>query len=73
MQALHIHDDATAVEGIKDASRPKYVKAWKTFKDFVDVNDELERRMPSEEELLSYFRHVRTEKGNIESCFQLIH
>ena len=33
-----IYNDKTAVEGIKENSRDKYIKAWISFKLFSDMN-----------------------------------
>ena len=65
LEALQIHGDSVAMEGIKEKSRPKYIKAWKSFKDVIDKNNELDTRMPNEDEILSYFRNLRKEKGKI--------
>ena len=65
LEALQIHGDSVAMEGIKEKSRPKYIKAWKSFKDVIDKNNELDTRMPNEDKILSYFRNLRKEKGKI--------
>ena len=45
LEALQIHGDSVAMEGIKEKSRPKYIKAWKSFKDVTDKNNKLDTRM----------------------------
>ena len=58
-----IYNDQTAVEGIKENSRDKYIKAWISFKLFSDMDaGDFEMRMPSEEEFLAYFRHLRNDR-----------
>ena len=42
LEALQIHGDSVAMEGIKEKSRPKYIKAWKSFKDVIDKNNKLD-------------------------------
>ena len=64
---MEIHDDNTAVEGIKEKSRPAYIKAWAKFRLFQENSVEFETRIPTEQEFLTYFRHLRTEKGMASS------
>ena len=39
---MEIHDDNTAVEGIKEKSRPAYIKAWAKFRLFQENSVEFE-------------------------------
>ena len=56
------HSDLTAVEGIKENSCESYIiKAWDSFKKYFNMFD---ARMPSEEELITYFRHLRNERNS---------
>ena len=65
--ALVIQDDSTALQSIKEPSRPRYAKIWTQFKDFSGAGDELHRRVPSEDEVLAFIRHLRHDKGRISN------
>ena len=62
-----IKDDLTAFESIKEKTRPRYKKTWVEFKDFIGAGEEFDSRSPTEEELSSYLRHLRQEKGAASS------
>ena len=62
-----IKDDLTAFKSIKEKTRPRYKKTWVEFKDFIGAGEEFDSRSPTEEELSSYLRHLRQEKGAASS------
>ena len=47
---------------IKQESRNRYRKVWKGFLDFCPNEDQLLSRMPKEDELTAYFKHLRETK-----------
>ena len=62
---LVIQDDVTAFEAIKETTRPRYEKLWAEFRDVTNLGEELNARVPNEEEILFFIRHLRYEKGMI--------
>ena len=59
MSGLKVYTDDLVFEGIKEKSRAKYKKAWNQFQDYHgEAREEFETRMPTEEEFLSYFKHL---------------
>ena len=53
--------DDIALELVSGPSRDRYVKVWKQFKAFSKMSNEFENRMPSEDEFMDFFRHLRIE------------
>ena len=51
-----------ALLSIKEPSRSRYKKTWQEFQAFSSDSSEYTNRMPSEEELTSFFKHLREEK-----------
>ena len=68
-----IKDDLTAFESIKEKTRPRYKKTWVEFKDFIGAGEEFDSRSPTEEELSSYLRHLRQEKGAASSSMGMLY
>ena len=64
MSGLKVYTDDLVFEGIKEKSRAKYKKAWNQFQDYHgEAREEFETRMPTEEEFLSYFKHLWNDQG----------
>ena len=64
MAESNILSNELVFEGIKEKSRAKYKKAWEQFLEYHrDAREEFENRMPTEDEFLLYFRHLRLEEG----------
>ena len=61
MSLASILPDAEALIQIKEGSRKLYIKAFNGLRKH--LGNDLETRPPSEEELLSYFKFLRPEKG----------
>ena len=61
--------DDIALELVSGPSRDRYVKVWKQFKAFSKMSNEFEYRMPSEDEFMDFFRHLRIELK--QSCSTL--
>ena len=61
MSSASILPDAEALIQIKEGSRKLYIKAFNGLREH--LGNDLETRPPSEEELLSYFKFLRLEKG----------
>ena len=57
--SLLIHTDDMALEATKPASRLRYEKVWKNFKEFSQNTTDLEVETPKEEDILRYIRHLR--------------
>ena len=57
-----ILSDELAFETVAEASQGRYKKAWEEFEGFSLFSGKFETRMPSESELLEYFKHLRNEK-----------
>ena len=53
--------DADALIQIKEGSRKLYIKAFNQFREY--IGNDLEARPPTEQELLSYVKFMRLEKG----------
>ena len=47
---------------IKEKSRPAYIKAWTDFKDFLGEGSDLESALPTEQKIINFFSHLRTNK-----------
>ena len=60
MASAAVLSDTDALMQIKEGSRKLYTKAFDQLREFVD--DDLETRPPSEEELLNYFKFLRFDK-----------
>ena len=69
--SLLIHSDDTALEAIKPASRLRYKKVWKNFKEFSLHTTDLEVETPKEEDILRYIRHLRDDNGNGNGKFSI--
>ena len=48
---------------VKEASRPRYKRIWSDFKDFIGNGKALNLRLPSEDEVLRFVKHLSEEKG----------
>ena len=68
-----ILSDELAFETVAEASRGRYKKAWEEFKGFSIFSCEFETRMPSESELLEYFKHLRNEKKSSSSTLWTVY
>ena len=68
-----IQDDSTALESIKEPSRAKYAKVFDNFKNFTGAGDELNLRLPSEEEVLAFVNYLRKDKGAASSSMWTIY
>ena len=65
---MEINDDNSAVEGIKEKSRPAYIKAWAKLRLFQKTRWSLKVGYQCmEQELLIYFRHLRTDVSEHKS------
>ena len=53
-----IKDDLTALESIKPGSRTSYMKIFQEFRNFVTASEELDSRIPTEEEVFSFMNVV---------------
>ena len=62
MDVLTIQSDEVALQAIKENTRPRYLKLWKDFKEFTG-DESLDIRVPSEDEILNFVRHLRDDKG----------
>ena len=62
MDVLTIQSDEVALQAIKENTRPCYLKLWKDFKEFTG-DESLDIRVPSEDEILNFLRHLRDDKG----------
>ena len=62
-----IKDDLTALESIKPGSRTSYMKIFQEFRNFVTASEELDSRIPTEEEVFSFMKYLREEKGAASS------
>ena len=60
MASAAVLSDTDALMQIKEGSRKLYTKAFNQLREFVD--NDLETRPPSEEELLNYFKFLRFDK-----------
>ena len=58
-----IQSDDTALAAIKETTRPRYFKLWKTFVDFTGSAEELNIRVPKEEEILKFLSYLRVDKN----------
>ena len=58
-----IFDTESALRSVKATSRAQYQKAWQCFLEFIPNSAEFDCRMPTEEEFIDYFNHLRDEKG----------
>ena len=61
MSGRRIISDLEAFEGIKEANRKKYKLVWAGYKDFVGPR-EWETVIPSEDDVMNWCRHLRSEK-----------
>ena len=61
MNHTEIYNLQTALLGIKERSRPAYRKAWEEFLAFFGNQQDFEARVPTESEMIVYFRHLREE------------
>ena len=68
-----ILSDEFAFETVAEASRGRYKKVWEEFKGFSSSSNDFERRMPSENELLEYFKHLRNEKKSSSSTLWMVY
>ena len=62
MDVLTIQSDEVALQAIKEITRPPYEKLWKDFKQFTG-KESLDFRVPSEDEILNFVRHLYYDKG----------
>ena len=62
MDHLTIQSDEVALQAIKEITRPRYEKLWKDFKQYTG-QESLNNRVPSEDEILAFMRHLRDDKG----------
>ena len=58
-----IQSDETALAAIKENTRPRYAKVWKTFVDFTEEGEELATRVPKEKEVLAFLNYLRDDKS----------
>ena len=70
---MSILSDECAVETISEASRGRYKKAWEEFKGFSTNSSDYETRMPSENEFLDYFKHLRSDKKSSSSTMWTVY
>ena len=68
-----ILSDELAFLTIAEASRGRYKKVWEEFTRFSNSSDDFEKRMPSENELLEYFQHLRNKKKNSSSTLWTVY
>ena len=66
MSSRSIQDDKTALEGVKEMSRGKYLKAWSNFKAFSELSSEFDEWMPTEKEFSSHGQ-LRSHKADTVS------
>ena len=55
-------EDENVFAQIKEKSRPAYIKAWNDFKDFLGGDFDLEMAPPTEQRIIDFFIHLRTNK-----------
>ena len=70
MDVLTIQSDEVALQAIKENTRPRYLKLWKDFKEFTG-DESLDTRVPSEDEILNFVRHLRDDKGIFNCIFNI--
>ena len=56
-----ILSDQEAVETVKGSTNERYLKIWVSFKNNSPNSAEFENRIPEENELLDFFRHLRND------------
>ena len=66
MDHLTIQSDEVSLQAIKEITRPRYEKLWKDFKQYTG-QESLNNRVPSEDEILAFMRHLRDDKGMASS------
>lgn len=57
-----VYEDENVFSQIKEKSRPAYIKAWKEFKEFLGDDLDLEMAPPTEQRIIDFFNHLRTNK-----------
>ena len=70
MDVLTIQSDEVALQVIKEIPRPHYKKLWKDFKQFTG-EESLNFRVPSEDEILNFVRHIRDDKGIFNCIYNI--
>ena len=70
MDVLTIQSDEVALQAIKENTRPRYLKLWKDFKEFTG-DESLDTRVPSEDEILNFVRHLRDDKSIFNCIFNI--
>ena len=68
MDVLTIQSDEVALQAIKEITRPRYEKLWKDFKQFTG-EESLNFRVPSEDEILNFVRHLCDDKSIFNCIF----
>ena len=59
---MSIYSLDEALLTVKEGSRERYSRVWKEYLDFCSTSSEFAYRMPSEYELITYFKHLREVK-----------
>lgn len=67
-----IFSDAEVFDQIKDKSRKAYIRSWQNFKEFLP-NINFEEGPPAEDDIISFFRHLRQEKKAATSSLWTIY
>ena len=70
MDVLTIQSDEVTLQAIKKNTWPRYEKLWKDFKEFTG-DESLDTRVPSEDEILNFVRHLRDDKGIFNCIFNI--